>query len=231
MAGHVDWQVKSGWSASFPGAATKKFGAVSTAFAANPLKRGKSGCPKSSFSARLPFFGHTISRHIDKNDNCSLTAGHFHYAQVRAALDPTPHSLGRGSSQSASTHPAADGPLRSQMTSPTPAPSMAPALPTAFGPSAALSLIPQTDTTKSPFASISAGNVGMGAENRAAGPGSPHIPCISPAVFQGRISSHPSWLYACTSPSEPSLPLLDTWGSIPARVLFDPDTPLLRRIL
>ncbi len=144
LAGHSDWQAKTssktGWSVSFQDAATRKFGRVLTAFAANQLKREKSGCPKSSFSVLLPFFGHTVSRHIDKNDNFSSTLPHYYFAPVRAALDPIVHSPGRVSSQSASIHPAADVPLRNQTTSPTLALSMTPALPTAFVPSAALSL-------------------------------------------------------------------------------------------
>ncbi len=176
--------LKTGWSALFPDAVTRIFGAGLTVFAANLLKRGKNHCPKSSFSAPLPFCGHTRYRRTYRNDNFSSIVLHFHCAQVRAALDPSPHSPDTVSSQSASTHPAADVPLRSQTTSPTLAPSQAPALPLTIVSSAARPPTLQTDTTISPFASISASNAGMDAENRAAGPGSPHTSCISPAVFQ-----------------------------------------------
>ena len=200
LTGRLKQASKTGRSASFPGAATKISGAVSTAVAANQLNRGKNRYPKSSFSVQLPFCGHTVSRRTCRNGNFSSIAPPYYFAQVRAALDPSPHSPDKGSSQNASTYPAADTPLRSQTTLPTLAPSPAPALPTAFVPSAARSLILQTDTTRSPFASISAGNAGTDAENRAARPGSPHTSCISPAVFQGHTSSRPSWLYACISP-------------------------------
>ena len=200
LTGRLKQASKTGRSASFPGAATKISGAVSTAVAANQLNRGKNRYPKSSFSVQLPFCGHPVSRRTCRNDNFSSTLLHYYFAPVRAALDPSPHSPGRGSSQSVLIHPAADTPLRSQMISPIPALSPAPVLPVAFVPSTARSPTRQTDTTRSSVASISAGNAGMDAENRAAGPASPHTCCISPAVFQGHTSYRPSWLYACISP-------------------------------